>query len=90
MTVRVTPQTAYNLDRLVTMSGLKTPGRVVDKLVREKNACLARAYRRKGERPMKYDCGKPEWAEMEPCPLETGELEDCAECAWAVEREDAE
>lgn len=39
---------------------------------------------------MKYDCRKPEWAEMEPCPLETGELEDCAECAWPVERGDAE
>lgn len=36
----VTPQTAYNLDRLVTMSGLKTPGRVVDKLVREKMLAL--------------------------------------------------
>ena len=36
LTVRVTPQTAYNLERLMTMSGLKTPGRVVDKLVREK------------------------------------------------------
>ena len=69
VTVRVTPQTAYNLDRLVTMSGLKT---------------------RKGERPMKYDCGKPEWAEMEPCPLDTGELEDCAECTWAREREEVQ
>jgi len=36
VTVRVTPQTAYNLDKLVQISGLKTPGRVVDKLVREK------------------------------------------------------
>ena len=40
VTVRVTPQTAYNLDRIVTMSGLKTPGRVVDKLVREKMLAL--------------------------------------------------
>lgn len=40
VTVRVTPQTAHNLDRLVTMSGLKTPGRVVDKLVREKMLAL--------------------------------------------------
>lgn len=38
MTVRVTAQTAYNLERLMLMSGQKTPGRVVDKLVREK--CL--------------------------------------------------
>lgn len=90
LTVRVTPQTAYNLERLMTMSGQKTPGRVVDKLVREKNACPARAYRRKGERLMKYDCGKPEWAEMEPCPLETGELEECAECTWAREREEVQ
>ena len=35
MTVRVTAQTAYNLERLMLMSGQKTPGRVVDKLVRE-------------------------------------------------------
>ena len=40
LTVRVTPQTAYNLERLMTMSGLKTPGRVVDKLVREKMRTL--------------------------------------------------
>ena len=31
---------AATLDRLVTMSGLKTPGRVVDKLVREKMLAL--------------------------------------------------
>ena len=72
MTVRVTAQTAYNLERLMLMSGQKTPGRVVDKLVREK---------------MKYDCMKPEWADNEPCPLDTGELENCAECVWAHERE---
>ena len=40
VTVRVTPQTAYNLESLATMSGLKTPGRVVDKLVREKMLAL--------------------------------------------------
>ena len=40
LTVRVSPQTAYNLERLMTMSGLKTPGRVVDKLVREKMLTL--------------------------------------------------
>lgn len=40
LTVLVTPQTAYNLERLMTMSGLKTPGRVVDKLVREKMLTL--------------------------------------------------
>ena len=34
--IRVLPQTSYNLDRLVDLSGLKSPGRVVDKLVREK------------------------------------------------------
>lgn len=39
---------------------------------------------------MKYDCGKPKWAEMEPCPLETGELEECAECTWAREREEVQ
>ena len=40
MTVRVTVQTAYNLERLMLMSGQKTPGRVVDKLVREKMLAL--------------------------------------------------
>ena len=40
LTVRVTPQTAYNLERLMTMSGQKTPGRVVDMLVREKMLAL--------------------------------------------------
>lgn len=39
---------------------------------------------------MKRVCGKPEWAELEPCPMDTGELEDCAECAWAVEQGDEE
>ena len=68
MTVRVTAQTAYNLERLMLMSGQKTPGRVVDKLVREK--MLALRGRNK-----------------EPCPLDTGELENCAECVWAHERE---
>lgn len=36
---------------------------------------------------MKYDCMKPEWTDKEPCPLDTGELENCAECVWARERE---
>lgn len=36
MTVRVTPQTAFNLERLAQIGGQKSPGRVVDKLVREK------------------------------------------------------
>lgn len=40
LTVRVTPQTAYNLERLMVMSGQKTAGRVVDKLVREKMLAL--------------------------------------------------
>ena len=40
MTVRVTAQTAYNLERLMLMSGHKTPGHLVDKLVREKILAL--------------------------------------------------
>lgn len=40
LTVRVTPQTAFNLERLAQISGQKTPGRVVDKLVREKMLAL--------------------------------------------------
>lgn len=48
MTVRVTAQTAYNLERLMLMSGQKTPGRVVDKLVREKMlACGAETSKRR-------------------------------------------
>ena len=66
MTVRVTAQTAYNLERLMLMSGPK---------------------HRNGGNEMKYDCMKPEWADNEPCPLDTGELENCAECVWAHERE---
>lgn len=40
LTVRVTPQTAFNLDKLAAVAGLKSPGRVVDKLVREKMLSL--------------------------------------------------
>ena len=36
VTLLVTAQTAYNLDRLATMCGYREPGPVVDKLVREK------------------------------------------------------
>ncbi len=36
----VTAQTAWNLQRLADMSGFKEPGRVVDKLVREKMISL--------------------------------------------------
>lgn len=36
LSMRVTSQTAFNLERLAAISGLKTTGRVVDKLVREK------------------------------------------------------
>lgn len=36
LTVRVTPQTAFHLERLMRISGQKSPGRVVDKLVRER------------------------------------------------------
>lgn len=38
--VKVTPQTAFNLERIAAMYGLKTTGRVVDKLVREKMLSL--------------------------------------------------
>jgi recombination protein U len=39
-TIRVTLQTAFNLERLAEMAGTKSPGRVVDKLVREKMLSL--------------------------------------------------
>jgi hypothetical protein len=34
--VRVSPQTAYNLEKLAAMGNMNSPGRVVDKLVRDK------------------------------------------------------
>ncbi len=46
--IRVLPQTSYNLDRLVDLSGLKSPGRVVDKLVREKMLFLRTFEERSG------------------------------------------
>ena len=36
ISVLVTAQTAYNLDKLTAMCGYKERGRVIDKLVREK------------------------------------------------------
>lgn len=39
LTVRVTSQTAYNLDRLAKMSGLSV-GQVVDKLTRDRMITL--------------------------------------------------
>lgn len=39
ITVRITSQTAYNLDRLAKMSGMRA-GRVIDKLIREKMIAL--------------------------------------------------
>lgn len=38
---------------------------------------------------MRGYCGKPEWADEEPCPLDTGEYDDCVECSWFVETEEA-
>ncbi len=40
ITLRVTPQTAYNLELLTAMSGAKSVGRVVDKLVRDRMLAL--------------------------------------------------
>lgn len=40
--IRVMPQTSYNLDLMADLFGLKSPGRVVDKLVREKMLALKR------------------------------------------------
>lgn len=51
LTVRVTPQTAYNLDRLAQISGQKSPGRVVDKLVREKMLALHPQREKRGSCP---------------------------------------
>ena len=51
LTVRVTPQTAYNLERLAAMAGVKGPGRVVDKLVREKMLALRPQQEKRGDYP---------------------------------------
>lgn len=40
ITVRVSPQTAYNLELLMAMSGAKSAGRVIDKLVRDRMLAL--------------------------------------------------
>ena len=40
ITLKVTPQTAYNLGKLAAMAGYKTTGQAVDKLVREKMLAL--------------------------------------------------
>ncbi len=36
----------------------------------------------------KYSCGRPEWADEEDCPFETGEVKDCAECYWGKAKEE--
>ena len=40
ITVRVSPQPAYNLELLMAMSGAKSAGRVIDKLVRDRMLAL--------------------------------------------------
>lgn len=40
ISVLVTAQTAYNLDKLAVMCGYKEQGRIIDKLVREKMIML--------------------------------------------------
>lgn len=40
ISVPVTAQTAYNLDKLAAMCGYKEQGRIIDKLVREKMIML--------------------------------------------------
>ncbi|MDR2513888.1 MAG: hypothetical protein LBD02_01620 [Christensenellaceae bacterium] len=35
LTTRVTAQTLYNLEKLAAMAGYRSPGRVIDKLVRD-------------------------------------------------------
>ena len=51
LTVRVTPQTAYNLERLAAMADVKGPGRVVDKLVRENMLALRPQQEKRGGCP---------------------------------------
>ena len=40
ISLRVSPQTAYNLELLMAMSGVKSVGQVVDKLVRDRMLAL--------------------------------------------------
>lgn len=42
ISVLVTAQTAYNLEKLAAMCGYRERGHVIDKLVREKNAATER------------------------------------------------
>ena len=49
LTVRVTSQTAYNLDRLARMAGIST-GQVIDKLVRDRMLELRGAGRNEPEK----------------------------------------
>lgn len=52
LTIRVTPQTAYNLEFLAGAAETKSTGRVVDKLVREK--MLSLHPQRQGKRGEPY------------------------------------
>ena len=36
----------------------------------------------------KYSCGRPDWADEEDCPFETGEAYNCAECYWGKEEKE--
>lgn len=31
---------------------------------------------------MSYSCPRPEWADDDPCPIVTAEMDDCKECPW--------
>jgi hypothetical protein len=35
-------------------------------------------------------CQRPEWAEDETCPLDTGEYESCAECCYGYDADQDE
>ena len=34
---------------------------------------------------MKCECEKPDYAVDEDCPLDTGEIDHCEDCAWSKE-----
>lgn len=54
LTIRVTPQTAFNLEKLAALGNMKSPGRVVDKLVRDKMIYL-NSINRRNERNSKKE-----------------------------------
>lgn len=37
---------------------------------------------------MSDNCGRPEWALEEDCPIDTGEVDNCEDCRRGIEEEE--